>query len=67
MSLNFAVDLAVDDSCPRRRKPIKLATIEPHPTRADRAFHSIECASCGYVRTKVLSFQPGDPAAELAA
>jgi len=67
MSLYFAMDLAVDDNCPKCKKSIKLAAIEPHPTRADRALHTVECASCGYVLTKILSLQPGNTPPELAA
>jgi hypothetical protein len=63
MSLNFAIA----DTCPRCRKPIRLATIKPHPTRPDEALHSLECADCGPVKTKVLPLRPGGPLPELAA
>ena len=43
----------VSETCPRCRKPVRLATIEPHPTRTDIALHSFECAECGYVERKM--------------
>ena len=59
MPLNFVVD----DKCKRCGKPITLAVIELHPTRADAALQSLECAECGHVKTKTLSLrqrvQPG--------
>ena len=59
--------LFVDDRCPRCGKSIRLAVIELHPTRTDAAIHSLTCADCGHVKTKVLSLRPGDPPPELAA
>ena len=43
----------MNDTCPRCRKPIKLAVIEQHSTRRDLAVHKFECADCGGVKTKI--------------
>jgi hypothetical protein len=47
----MSFDLFMDDTCPRCRKPIKLAVIEQHSTRRDLAVHKFECADCGVVKT----------------
>jgi len=44
----------MNDTCPRCRKPIKLAVIVQHPTRRDLAVHKFDCADCGRVKTKIL-------------
>jgi hypothetical protein len=44
-------------SCPRCHEPIKYATVEPHPTRADLVHHNYECTNCGPVMTKVISLR----------
>jgi hypothetical protein len=59
--------LFVDDTCPKCRKPVRLAVIEPHPSRRDLAIHNFECADCGLVKAKIYSLKPGAPAPELAA
>jgi ribosomal protein S27AE len=41
--------------CPRCRKPLSDAIIEPHPTRTDVALHNYECVDCGPVMTTVVS------------
>jgi C4-type Zn-finger protein len=56
----------VSETCPRCRKPVRLATIEPHPTRTDIALHSFECAECGYVRTKDVSLRADKSPPELS-
>ena len=48
-------------------KPIKLATVEAHPTRRDLAIQSLECVGCGPVKAKIYSLKPGTSSAELAA
>jgi hypothetical protein len=48
----------IDETCPRCRKPIKLATIEPHPSIPHTALHSFECVGCGSVMTKSVSIGP---------
>ena len=40
-------DVCMNDVCPKCRKPLKPGVIRPHPTRADLAVHSFECANCG--------------------
>jgi hypothetical protein len=52
------MNLFTHEDCPRCRKPIRLSTIEPHPSRRDEALHMFECADCGPVKTKVLSLRP---------
>jgi hypothetical protein len=52
--LTLSFDLFMNDVCPKCRKPLKLDVIRPHPTRADLAVHSFECANCGAVKTKLL-------------
>ena len=58
----MAFSLCVDDTCPRCRKPVRLAVIEPHPTCRDLSLHNFECADCGFVRTKIFSQKPSSPA-----
>ena len=48
------LDLFMNDTCPRCRKPIKLALVEPHRTRRDLSVHKFECANCGSVKIKIL-------------
>jgi transposase-like protein len=45
--------------CPRCRKPVTIATIEPHPTRADIAHHNYQCEDCGPVLTRAVSLKAG--------
>jgi hypothetical protein len=47
----------VSEICPRCRKPVTLAIVEPHPTRTDVALHSLECADCGPVGTRAVSLR----------
>jgi hypothetical protein len=44
----------MDDTCPKCRKPLGLAVIEPHSTRRDLAVHKFDCEDCGCVKTKIL-------------
>jgi ssDNA-binding Zn-finger/Zn-ribbon topoisomerase 1 len=44
----------MNNTCPKCRKPIKLAAIEPHPISGDLAVHKFECGACGPVLTKIL-------------
>ncbi len=44
----------MDDTCPKCRKPLRLAVIKPHTTRRDLAVHKFDCADCGHVKTKIL-------------
>jgi hypothetical protein len=50
----MSFDLFMNDTCPRCRKPIRLAAVEQHPTRRDLSVHKFECADCGGVKTKIL-------------
>jgi ssDNA-binding Zn-finger/Zn-ribbon topoisomerase 1 len=50
----MSFDLFMNDTCPRCRKPIKLAHVDQHPTRRDLTVHKFECAKCGGVTTRVV-------------
>jgi hypothetical protein len=54
----MSVDLFMNDTCPKCRKPIGPATVIPHTTRRDLAIHNFACADCGPVKTKVLFQKP---------
>jgi hypothetical protein len=45
----MSIDIFMNDTCPKCRKPIKLAAIEPHPISGDLAVHKFECGACGPV------------------
>ena len=47
----------INETCPRCRKPLTVATVEPHPNRPDVALHSFHCVDCGPVMTKSVSLQ----------
>ena len=49
-----------DAKCPRCSRPVYIATVVRHPTRADLAHHNYECADCGPVTTKILSLRAED-------
>jgi len=51
---HMSLDLFMNDTCARCRKPLKRARIERHPTRRDLSVHKFECAQCGGVKTKVV-------------
>jgi hypothetical protein len=55
----MSLTLFIDDTCPRRRKPVKLAVIEPHPSDRDLAIHNYHCVDCGPVRAKIISLKAG--------
>ena len=63
----MSLTLFVDDTCPKCRKPVRLAVIDLHPNRPDLAIHNFLCVDCGPVEAKVYSLKPGAPAPELAA
>jgi hypothetical protein len=54
----MSLDLFMNDTCPKCRKPIKLTGVELHPTNRELAVHKFECASCGPVTTKILYRKP---------
>jgi DNA-directed RNA polymerase subunit RPC12/RpoP len=51
--------LPVNGACPKCGVKVRLATIEPHPTKPE-ASHYYECEKCGQVLVKVhdLSVKP---------
>jgi len=59
----MSFDLFMNDTCPKCRKPIKLAGIEPHPHRRDLAVHKFRCVSCGATQIKILFQRPTEVAA----
>jgi hypothetical protein len=63
----MSLTLFVDDTCPKCRKPVRLAVIELHPSRPDLAIHNFQCVDCGPVKAKVYSIKPTARAPELAA
>jgi hypothetical protein len=54
----MSFDLFMNDTCPKCRKPIKLAAVAPHPTSRALAVHKFECADCGPVAKKILFREP---------
>jgi hypothetical protein len=56
----MSFDLFMNDTCPKCRKLMTLAAIEPHPTRRDLAVHKFHCASCGASKTKILFRRPSE-------
>jgi hypothetical protein len=59
--------LPINDSCPLCRGPIRLATIERHPSRPDLVLHSYHCSHCGPVRMKPIPLMPDSPPPGAAA
>jgi hypothetical protein len=54
----MSLTLFINDACPRCRKTVKLAVIEPHPTRRDLAIHNFHCLDCGPVKARLISLRP---------
>ena len=52
------IDLFMNDTCPKCRKPIRRTTVTPHRTRPDLEIHNFECADCGVVKAKILLRKP---------
>lgn len=50
--------LAIDGSCPRCYKSIKVAEVEPHPSNKKLAIINYLCADCGYVKAKTIPIEP---------
>jgi hypothetical protein len=44
----------MDDTCPKCRKPLRLAVWSNIQSRRDLAVHKFDCADCGRVKTKIL-------------
>jgi hypothetical protein len=59
----MSLDLFMNDTCPKCRKPLKLAAVDPHPTRHELATHKFRCTSCGRMTTKILYRKPNAAAA----
>jgi hypothetical protein len=59
----MSLDLFMNDTCLKCRKPITLTGVEPHPTRRDLAIHKFQCASCGAIKTRILFRRPSEIAA----
>jgi hypothetical protein len=59
----MSLDIFMDDTCPKCRKPTKLAGIKQHATRRELAVHNFKCTSCGHVTTKNLYQKPNVAAA----
>ena len=56
----MSIDLFMNDTCPKCRKPLTPAGIEPHPTRRSLATHKFECSNCGAMQTKILFLRSGN-------
>jgi hypothetical protein len=56
----MSIDLFMNDTCPKCRKPIGLKTITPHPNRRDLALRNFECADRGPVKTRILLLKSGE-------
>jgi hypothetical protein len=50
----MSLDLFMNDTCPKCRKPLEPAIIVSHPTRHGFAVRRCECSNCGVVQTKIL-------------
>jgi Zn ribbon nucleic-acid-binding protein len=59
----MSFDIFMNDTCPKCRKPTKLAVVTQHPTRRDLAVHKIECVNCGAKKTKLVFRKQGTIAA----
>ena len=59
----MSLDLFMNDTCLKCRKPIKLAAVESHPTSRELAVHKFKCTSCGQITTKILYRKPNIAAA----
>jgi hypothetical protein len=63
----MSIDLFMNDTCPKCRKPIRRAAITPHPTRRDLAIHNFDCADCGLVESRIFLVKPSETPAVVAA
>jgi len=63
----MSIDLFMNDTCPKCRKPIRPTTVTPHRTRRDLEIHNFECANCGVVKAKILLLKPDGTTSEVAA
>jgi hypothetical protein len=51
-----------DETCPRCRKRVPVATIDLHPTNSDVAVRSSNCTACGHVSSYSMSIRPAQVA-----
>jgi hypothetical protein len=58
----MALTVFIDDTCPRCRKPVKLAVIEPHPSDRNLAVHNYHCADCGSVKAGIIPLKQHETA-----
>jgi transposase len=63
----MSFDLFMNDTCPRCRRPITLAVIEPHAINRELAVHKFKCSNCGHVTTKTLLRKESKVSSNLAA
>jgi hypothetical protein len=63
----MSLTLFIDDPCPRWRKPVKVAEIDPHPSRPDLAVYTYHCVDCGIVSGKVMPLTSKKLPPDLAA
>jgi hypothetical protein len=63
----MSIDLFMNDTCPKCRKPTRQTTVTPHPIRRDLAIHNFECMDCGIVKNKVLLLKPRELPPEVTA
>ena len=59
----MSLDLFMNDTCPKCRKPMSRSAVASHPKSRDLAVHKFECTSCGHVTTKILYHKPNVAAA----
>jgi hypothetical protein len=63
----LAMNLAINDACPKCRKPVRFAVIELHPIRSDLAIYNYQCVDCGPVRARIISLKVGTPSEQAVA
>jgi hypothetical protein len=58
--LTMSLTLFIDDTCPRCRKPVKIAEIDLHPSRRDLAVYNYHCMDYGPLTAKTYSLKPSE-------
>jgi hypothetical protein len=61
----MTLTLYFNDDCPKCRRPIMHAMIDPHPTDRDLALQKFHCAGCGPIKVKSISLKSGKPPPEI--
>jgi uncharacterized Zn finger protein len=59
----MSLDLFMNDTCPKCRKPMSHSAVKPYRTSRKLAVHKFKCTSCGHVTTKILYHKPNVAAA----